>query len=97
VNWPCELKSAAKLFGEIEIQIAGGNLLRIRSTNGFRATVSRNFAYIFVVKFCVLGGDGLFNWKELSSASEAISYWETTVTEMETARKLRIEFRARNL
>lgn len=88
----CALKTAAKLIEEIEIQIAGGNLLRIRST-----TVSGHCAHIHVAEFFVSGRACLVGSGKLSSASETITDPQRPVTQMETAWNLRIEFRARNL
>jgi hypothetical protein len=90
------VENAGKVVEEIEIQVAGGNLLRIRSTRRFRAAVLRNNAYISIAEFCVFGKVHLHSRRKFI-VGETIFCGETTVTQMETARNLRIEFRARNL
>jgi hypothetical protein len=88
----CGLKTAAKLTEEIEIQIAGGNLLRIRST-----TVSRNYAHIPVAEFFVSGRACPCQLPEIIFGERNNFLSGRPGTQMETAWNFRIEFRARNL
>jgi hypothetical protein len=71
------VENAAKVVEKIEIQIAGGNLLRIRSRKSFWLTASPVYAYISVAEFFVPGGIGFLDCGELSSAGRKVTCKET--------------------
>jgi|HubBroStandDraft_6_1064221.scaffolds.fasta_scaffold37750_2 hypothetical protein len=98
VNWPCALNNAAKLTEGIEIQIALGNLLSIRSRKDFQYRLAQLRLHLRREILCLRRDlPCSLAEKYRRRAQQRFVGSATSVTRMETAQNLRIEFRARNL